>query len=493
MVHAPGVDRQVQIQNLGPGPVLIGHIQTAGANVDDFTPGGQDCAQTLAAGMSCTTDVIFSPTALGPRSAVLEVFTDAAPPISVSLSGNGTAGGTVPTITCPSNITVTAGAGQTTASVGIGMATATGDGVLVTAIRSDGGALGAPYPVGTTIVTWTATDRSLNQAACTQSVTVQAASQSLSISCPPNQTVVVQGSDTSAQVMPGLATSAGAGLTIVGVRSDGKALVDPYPIGTLTITWTATDSSGNEGTCTQTISVGSGSVAPSNPSSLIDPSSASPHVDGVTPAQGPLYQRAIVHGSGFADVQGTSYVTVGGRRVTVLAWSAAAIGIVLNPLAFNPSPLAINAAYPLQVVTPASGQRSNTVSFFLTDGAPAGTPGSPATGPSEQPHFGSFQQQLFCPGDTVVVLGAGFGQTQGTGFVAVTVPLADPSGSVVHQIFALPVLSWLENAISFALNLPSGAIPGTYTTTVHRSNGKTTSGIFTVGARNASGDCLAVN
>jgi hypothetical protein len=72
----------------------------------------------------------------------------------------------------------------------------------------------------------------------------------------------------------------------------------------------------------------------------------------------------------------------------------------------------------------------------------------------------------------------------------VTVPLADPSGTVVHQIFAVPVLSWSDNAIGFILNLPSGAIPGTYTTTVHRSNGKTASGTFTAGAWNASGDCV---
>ena len=38
-----------------------------------------------------------------------------------------------------------------------------------------------------------------------------------------------------------------------------------------------------------------------------------------------------------------------------------------------------------------------------------------------------------------------------------------------------------------------GAIPGTYTTTVHRSNGRTTSGTFTVGAPNASGNCVATN
>jgi len=387
---------------------------------------------------------------------------------------------------------VTAGAGQSAATVGIGTATGTGDGVMVAGTRGDGKGLAEPYPVGVTTVTWTATDRSANTAICVQTITVQAVSQSLQISCPPDQGVVVAGTDTSALILPGLATSTSAGVTIVGVRSDGKGLADPYPVGTTTITWVATDASADEGACTQTITVG-GSVAPSYPSSVIDPRSASPHVDGVTPDRGPLYQRAIIHGSGFADVQGTSYVIVGGRHVSVLGWSANAIGIVINPLAFNPAALAINAAYPVQVVTPASGRLSNTVSLFLTDGAPPSAPQSPAPGRSERPHFASFQRNLFCPGETVAFLGTGFGAAQGTGYVAVTVPLADQNGNVVHQMFAVPVLSWTENAISFVLNPPSGAIPGTYTTTVHRSNGRTTSGTFTVGAPNASGNCVATN
>jgi len=43
--------------------------------------------------------------------------------------------------------------------------------------------------------------------------------------------------------------------TVTGVRSDGEALGAPYPKGTTTITWTATDGSGNQASCTQTITV----------------------------------------------------------------------------------------------------------------------------------------------------------------------------------------------------------------------------------------------
>jgi hypothetical protein len=81
-----------------------------------------------------------------------------------------------------------------------------------------------------------------------------------------------------------------------------------------------------------------------------------------------VQQKVILHGSGFADLQCTSYVTLGGHQVPVLFWSNVAIGIVVYPTAYGQSPLALNAAYPVQVVTPASGGKSNTVDFFLTDG-----------------------------------------------------------------------------------------------------------------------------
>jgi len=42
---------------------------------------------------------------------------------------------------------------------------------------------------------------------------------------------------------------------VVGVRSDGQPLNAPYPQGTTTITWTATDQAGNQASCVQTVQV----------------------------------------------------------------------------------------------------------------------------------------------------------------------------------------------------------------------------------------------
>src|SRR5207244_1919792 len=43
--------------------------------------------------------------------------------------------------------------------------------------------------------------------------------------------------------------------TITGTRSDSQPLTAPYPKGTTTITWRATDDAGNFSECTQTVTV----------------------------------------------------------------------------------------------------------------------------------------------------------------------------------------------------------------------------------------------
>jgi HYR domain len=79
------------------------------------------------------------------------------------------------------------------------------------------------------------------------------------ISCPSDKTV-----NTDPGVCYATATSVGAGTatatdncntTVVGTRSDNQPLNANYPGGVTTITWKATDPSGNSSTCTQTITI----------------------------------------------------------------------------------------------------------------------------------------------------------------------------------------------------------------------------------------------
>ena len=81
---------------------------------------------------------------------------------------------TPPVITCPGSITTFTDSGQSTATVNPGTPAATDNCGLrsVVGVRNDGKALNAPYPIGVTTITWTATDTSGNTASCTQSIAV---------------------------------------------------------------------------------------------------------------------------------------------------------------------------------------------------------------------------------------------------------------------------------------------------------------------------------
>jgi hypothetical protein len=164
---------------------------------------------------------------------------------------------TAPVITCPANVTTNTDPGTCSANVNPGTATATDNcGATVTGTRSDGQALNAPYPKGTTTITWTATDAAGNHAECTQTVTV-ADHENPTITCPANITTNEEPGTCAAHVNPGTPTASDncGSPTVSGSRSDGRPLSDTYPLGTTTITWTATDSSGNHSSCTQTITV----------------------------------------------------------------------------------------------------------------------------------------------------------------------------------------------------------------------------------------------
>ena len=98
-----------------------------------------------------------------------------------SNTGNDTANdattvnpGSPPSITCPGSITKFTDPGQFSATVNPGTPVTNGGcgPVSVTGVRSDGKPLNAPYPIGVTIITWTATDASNTSSSCAQSIAV---------------------------------------------------------------------------------------------------------------------------------------------------------------------------------------------------------------------------------------------------------------------------------------------------------------------------------
>ncbi len=78
---------------------------------------------------------------------------------------------------------------------------------------------------------------------------------------------------------------------------------------------------------------------------------AAPSISEVLPDHASMQSFITLYGSDFGDAQGTSYVTLGGRMLPVLVWTPNAVHVVVNPLAYNQAPVALNTVYPIQVVT----------------------------------------------------------------------------------------------------------------------------------------------
>ena len=173
-----------------------------------------------------------------------------------------------PTITCPlPTLTEEADAGQTETNVSVSTPAATGENLTVTGVRSDNRLISDPYPVGTTVITWTATDDNGTEtvsddrtASCSQTVNVTSPpGDAPTISCPSNKTFTINDctSYTATAAEIGTPTSTGNGVTVTSRRSDDLPLLDPYPVGTTVLTWTATDDIGRVVSCTHTITVNS--------------------------------------------------------------------------------------------------------------------------------------------------------------------------------------------------------------------------------------------
>lgn len=156
------------------------------------------------------------------------------------------------TLACPADVTVAVATGETSAIVNYADATPNGTCGNITYSQASG----TSFPLGTTAVTATAETGE----ACTFQVTVTGDVTAPTISCPTDITVSAPANSCVASVDVGAATatddvSAPGQIQIVGSRDDGLALTDSYPVGTTTITWTATDGANNSSTCQQTIRV----------------------------------------------------------------------------------------------------------------------------------------------------------------------------------------------------------------------------------------------
>jgi hypothetical protein len=110
----------------------------------------------------------------------------------------------------------------------------------------------AQFPLGPTLVTWTATDEAGNSASCTQLVTI-VDDDAPSISCPSDSAVGTNVGCTYVGAI-GLA-SATDNCSSVGNVTVTNDAPESFPLGETMVTWTATDEAGNSASCVQVVTV----------------------------------------------------------------------------------------------------------------------------------------------------------------------------------------------------------------------------------------------
>lgn len=89
VVGTPSSAQTLTLNNTGAAPLVVTGVSFAG----DFSATNTNCPNSLAAGSSCTFNVVFTPTATGARAGKLTLTDNASDsPQTVNLSGNGIAG-----------------------------------------------------------------------------------------------------------------------------------------------------------------------------------------------------------------------------------------------------------------------------------------------------------------------------------------------------------------------------------------------------------------
>jgi concanavalin A-like lectin/glucanase superfamily protein/HYR domain-containing protein len=211
------------ISRVAPATLTLNTGQTGGVEVDITPPSGVPLDSGVKVRLVATNndDVLFP------------AVTDTVPP----------------TVTPPSDITVSATGGLTV--VAIGLATAS-DNVGVYSLTSNSDGL---FPVGTTVVTWVALDAAGNMGTATQNITVNQSGPDTTppnITPPPPVTVAATGSQTAVSIGTAAATDNVSTPANILITNNAPST---FPVGGTTVTWTATDEAGNFANATQSITV----------------------------------------------------------------------------------------------------------------------------------------------------------------------------------------------------------------------------------------------
>lgn len=195
------------------------------------------------------------------------------PPAFVGTEANGSSGSDVgspgivnsvaiekPVITCQDAINVSSDTEICSATILIlePIATDTSpEDLTFNGKRSDNLELNAPFEIGETTITWTATNaEGTSSEPCMQLVTVTDAVVPV-ITCPEDINMTSEDGEAIPITIENATASkpCESELVITGTRSDNEDLEAAYPIGETEISWIAADAFGNSAECIQTITV----------------------------------------------------------------------------------------------------------------------------------------------------------------------------------------------------------------------------------------------
>jgi large repetitive protein len=136
---------------------------------------------------------------------------------------------------------------------------------------------GQTFAAGVTVVTYSATDQSGNTTSCSFTVSVIENVPPV-VTCPTDIDIMLSGSDCSAQVnWPSVTATDNCSSNLTPVSQNAPGI---YPTGFTVITYTATDASGNTGTCSFVVTI-TEQLAPS----IQCPANVTANVDNSQPGQ----------------------------------------------------------------------------------------------------------------------------------------------------------------------------------------------------------------
>ncbi|APG59411.1 hypothetical protein LPB144_02855 [Christiangramia salexigens] len=158
-----------------------------------------------------------------------------------------------PVLNCPQDMIVTTVTGESYAIVEFQDATAT-DNCGATVEQTAGPASGSQFPIGTTTVTFTATDAAGNTTECSFTVTVNDEDDP-TLECPSPINESVDAGECGAVVEFTTPQGFDNSGDVRVEQTAGPASGEVFPVGTTTVTFTATDASGNTAECSFTVTV----------------------------------------------------------------------------------------------------------------------------------------------------------------------------------------------------------------------------------------------